>query len=157
MSISCALSLRRLCQEYQSSCNLIAWYHPWLRRACSQILDAPKLRDDFYMNVLDWSSQNLLAVGLGDSVYLWNAVNNNVRPPVWACASLPCAACQTVNFAVINNAPPVKRPLSPQRSAALCRWTTQCLLACTFLVDGARLFAILVTSYSASAKQMHRR
>jgi WD40 repeat protein len=37
-----------------------------------RILDAPSLIDDYYLNLIDWSSQNLLAVALGNSVYLWN-------------------------------------------------------------------------------------
>lgn len=36
-----------------------------------KVLDAPALQDDFYLNVVDWSSQGLLAVGLGSCVYLW--------------------------------------------------------------------------------------
>ncbi len=31
----------------------------------SQVLDAPALQDDFYLNLVDWSAQNVLAVGLG--------------------------------------------------------------------------------------------
>ena len=31
--------------------------------------------DDFYVNLLDWNSDNILAVGLGQTVYLWNATN----------------------------------------------------------------------------------
>ena len=42
-------------------------------KAPFKVLDAPELQDDFYLNLLDWSSQNLLAVGLGSAVYLWNA------------------------------------------------------------------------------------
>lgn len=38
-----------------------------------KVLDAPDLQDDYYLNLLDWSSQNVLAVGLGTAVYLWNA------------------------------------------------------------------------------------
>ena len=74
------------------------------------------------MNVLDWSSQNLLAVGLGDSVYLWNAVNNNVCPLVWARATLPIAACQV---APLNCGQEQRMPCqdpvvpSPQPCAAL--------------------------------------
>jgi cell division cycle 20-like protein 1 (cofactor of APC complex) len=30
-----------------------------------KVLDAPALQDDFYLNLVDWSSSNLLAVGLG--------------------------------------------------------------------------------------------
>ena len=31
----------------------------------TQVLDAPALQDDFYLNLVDWSAQNVLAVGLG--------------------------------------------------------------------------------------------
>lgn len=37
------------------------------------MLDAPGLVDDYYLNLLDWSSTNLVAIGLGESVYVWNA------------------------------------------------------------------------------------
>ncbi|KAJ3013546.1 ubiquitin-protein transferase activating protein [Thoreauomyces humboldtii] len=37
-----------------------------------RILDAPGLLDDYYLNLLDWSSTNVLAVALQDGVYLWN-------------------------------------------------------------------------------------
>lgn len=43
-----------------------------------QVLDAPSLQDDFYLNLVDWSSQNVLAVGLGTCVYLWTASNSKV-------------------------------------------------------------------------------
>ncbi|KAF0696120.1 Aste57867_13096 [Aphanomyces stellatus] len=43
-----------------------------------KILDAPKLQDDFYLNLVDWSSRNVLAVGLGTAVYLWSACTSNV-------------------------------------------------------------------------------
>ena len=43
-----------------------------------KVLDAPSLQDDFYLNLLDWGSQNYLAVGLSSSVYLWNASNSKV-------------------------------------------------------------------------------
>ena len=38
-----------------------------------KVLDAPALSDDFYLNLIDWSPRNQLAVGLGNSIYLWNA------------------------------------------------------------------------------------
>jgi cell division cycle 20-like protein 1 (cofactor of APC complex) len=37
------------------------------------VLEAPQIQDDFYLNLIDWGSQNVLAVGLGAAVYLWNA------------------------------------------------------------------------------------
>lgn len=42
------------------------------------MLDAPELQDDFYLNLVDWSSQNVLAVGLGSCVYLWSACTSQV-------------------------------------------------------------------------------
>ncbi|GMH19042.1 hypothetical protein Nepgr_020883 [Nepenthes gracilis] len=44
----------------------------------NKVLDAPSLQDDFYLNLVDWSSQNMLAVGLGTCVYLWSASNSKV-------------------------------------------------------------------------------
>ena len=38
-----------------------------------RVLDAPEFSDDFYLNLLDWSSKNVLAIVLGSSIYLWNA------------------------------------------------------------------------------------
>ncbi|KAH7309426.1 WD40-repeat-containing domain protein [Stachybotrys elegans] len=43
-----------------------------------KVLDAPELADDFYLNLVDWGSANVLGVGLGSSVYLWNAQTSKV-------------------------------------------------------------------------------
>lgn len=43
-----------------------------------KVLDAPELKDDFYLNLVDWSSTNLLGVGLGSCVYLWSAESSKV-------------------------------------------------------------------------------
>ncbi|KAK6172157.1 hypothetical protein SNE40_015883 [Patella caerulea] len=43
-----------------------------------RILDAPDLRDDYYLNLLDWSHRNLLLVALGNAVYLWNATEGSI-------------------------------------------------------------------------------
>lgn len=43
-----------------------------------KVLDAPQLEDDFYLNLLDWSSQNFLAVGLESAVYTWSACTSKV-------------------------------------------------------------------------------
>lgn len=40
-----------------------------------RVLDAPGLLDDYYLNLLDWSSSNIVGVALGDSVYVWNVSN----------------------------------------------------------------------------------
>lgn len=36
------------------------------------------MQDDFYRNLLDWSSQNALAVGLGNIIYLLDASRDKV-------------------------------------------------------------------------------
>ncbi|KAG5650265.1 hypothetical protein H0H81_012791 [Sphagnurus paluster] len=49
-----------------------------LRSVCKtpyRVLDAPDLADDFYLNLVDWSSTNVLGVGLSSCVYLWTAHN----------------------------------------------------------------------------------
>lgn len=43
-----------------------------------KVLDAPALQDDFYLNLIDWSSTNQLSVGLGNCIYLWNADSSKV-------------------------------------------------------------------------------
>nr|CAB3247799.1 fizzy-related protein homolog [Phallusia mammillata] len=43
-----------------------------------KVLDAPELQDDFYLNLVDWSSTNVLSVGLGACVYLWSACTSQV-------------------------------------------------------------------------------
>ncbi|NXS86089.1 FZR1 protein, partial [Erpornis zantholeuca] len=43
-----------------------------------KVLDAPELQDDFYLNLVDWSSLNVLSVGLGTCVYLWSACTSQV-------------------------------------------------------------------------------
>ncbi|KAK9318454.1 WD40-repeat-containing domain protein [Lipomyces starkeyi] len=44
-----------------------------------RVLDAPELADDFYLNLVDWSSTNILGVGLARAVYLWNAFTGSVN------------------------------------------------------------------------------
>ena len=38
-----------------------------------KVLDAPNLRDDFYLHLVDWSKQDIVAVGLDNKLYTWNA------------------------------------------------------------------------------------
>ncbi|CAN6486875.1 unnamed protein product [Victoria cruziana] len=42
-------------------------------QSVERILDAPELVDDYYLNLLDWSSGDVLAIALGCSLYLWDA------------------------------------------------------------------------------------
>ena len=45
-----------------------------------RVLDAPGLMDDYYLNLLDWSTDNQVAIGLGAGVYLWGADTGDVIP-----------------------------------------------------------------------------
>lgn len=42
-------------------------------------LDAPGLIDDYYLNLLSWSSSNQLAVALSTRVYLWDPVSGGIQ------------------------------------------------------------------------------
>ena len=43
-----------------------------------KVLDAPNLRDDFYLKLVDWSKQNIVSVGLENKLYTWNAKYSDV-------------------------------------------------------------------------------
>ena len=44
-----------------------------------RILDAPDIVDDYYLNLISWSKDNILAVALAQSVYLWNATTGEIQ------------------------------------------------------------------------------
>ncbi|KAM3379636.1 cell division cycle 20.2, cofactor of APC complex-like [Capsicum galapagoense] len=41
--------------------------------SAERTLDAPDIPDDFCLNLLHWGSNNIIAIGLGNVVYLWDA------------------------------------------------------------------------------------
>ncbi|MQL91989.1 hypothetical protein Taro_024608 [Colocasia esculenta] len=45
----------------------------YIPQSAERTLDAPDLVDDYYLNLLDWGSSNVLAIALGNTVYLWDA------------------------------------------------------------------------------------
>ena len=45
---------------------------------CARLTACGRVQDDFYLNLVDWSSLNVLAVGLGSCVYLWSACTSKV-------------------------------------------------------------------------------
>lgn len=42
-------------------------------RKAEKVLDAPGLVNDYYLNLIDWGKNNMLAVCLGDGAFVWNA------------------------------------------------------------------------------------
>ncbi|XP_024942935.1 cell division cycle protein 20 homolog isoform X2 [Cephus cinctus] len=51
----------------------------YIPQAPDRILDAPEIIDDYYLNLVDWSTNNILAVALGANVYLWNAATGTIE------------------------------------------------------------------------------
>ena len=49
-----------------------------IQSAPERVLDAPGLVDDYYLNLLDWSSGNQVAIGLERNVYVWSAESGTV-------------------------------------------------------------------------------
>lgn len=49
-----------------------------VNRVPFKVLDAPDLIDDFYLNLVDWGSSNILGVGLANCVYMWNSQSGRV-------------------------------------------------------------------------------
>ena len=43
-----------------------------------KILDAPNLQDDFYLNLLDWSDNNQIAVALDSALFVWSGCSSEV-------------------------------------------------------------------------------
>lgn len=43
-----------------------------------RVLDAPGFKDDYYLNLISWSSSNKVAIGLSELAYVWNADTGDV-------------------------------------------------------------------------------
>ncbi|XP_043344883.1 cell division cycle protein 20 homolog B isoform X3 [Cervus canadensis] len=54
------------------------------------------LRNDYYLNILDWNFQNLVAIALGSSVYIWNGDNHNRIENIYL--SLTCNYISSVSW-----------------------------------------------------------
>lgn len=59
-----------------SSCRKATRHIP---AAPDRVLDAPALMDDFYLNLIDWSDRDVLAVGLANAAYVWHAATGEVE------------------------------------------------------------------------------
>lgn len=58
-------------------CKFVLIYFLVIIQSSERTLDAPDLVDDYYLNLLDWGSGNVLAIALGSTVYLWDATNGS--------------------------------------------------------------------------------
>ena len=48
-------------------------------QTAKRVLDAPDLRDDYYLNLLHWGRTNQVAIGLGSCLYLWDAADGSIN------------------------------------------------------------------------------
>ena len=59
--------------------DLHCWCLGFLIQSAERTLDAPELLDDYYLNLLDWSSKNVVSIALGNTVYLWHATSGSIE------------------------------------------------------------------------------
>ncbi|GCC26729.1 hypothetical protein chiPu_0005147 [Chiloscyllium punctatum] len=69
----------KTCQVYKNNLGDTFWgkCDGTKRKRCTsffpmKILDAPGLKDDYYLNLVDWNAANLVAIALSDTAYLWH-------------------------------------------------------------------------------------
>ena len=48
-------------------------------KSAYKVLDAPNLKDDFYLHLIDWSKKNIVAVCLENKLYTWGAKHSDVK------------------------------------------------------------------------------
>ncbi len=46
-------------------------------RTAYKVLNAPRLKDDFYTTLLDWSKEDMISVVLDNAVYIWSSKGND--------------------------------------------------------------------------------
>ncbi|KAK3437660.1 hypothetical protein EUGRSUZ_C02322 [Eucalyptus grandis] len=51
-------------------------------KACQRMLDSPNISDDYNLNLLDWGANDVVAIALSETVYLWNASNGSITEQV---------------------------------------------------------------------------
>lgn len=87
----------RLIQNWAQSNNRVQKKtHRRIPLLPEKVLDAPGIADDFYLNLLCWSSSNLLAVGLDKNVYIWDATTGSVND---FCQTADDDYISSINFA----------------------------------------------------------
>lgn len=59
-------------------------------------LETPHLRDDFYLNVLDWSCTNEIALGLDNKLHIWSPFSN--KSQLFSQCSIPDVYICSVSF-----------------------------------------------------------
>ncbi|KAG0474156.1 hypothetical protein HPP92_016033 [Vanilla planifolia] len=75
--------LTALYDSASSNQSKVARTKRYIPQSADRTLDAPDLVDDFYLNLLDWGSRNVLSIALDNTVYLWNSSKGLWFEMVW--------------------------------------------------------------------------
>ncbi|KAF0915230.1 hypothetical protein E2562_034597 [Oryza meyeriana var. granulata] len=67
-----------LSETLTSSQTKLARKRRHIPQSSERTLDAPGLVDDFYLNILDWGSKNVVSIALGNTLYLWNSSDGSI-------------------------------------------------------------------------------
>ena len=90
----------------------------WVAQSPIRILDAPELLDDYYLNLLDWSSADVLAVALNSSIYLWDAPTGAIKQLLDLSTRLPLRECHPTSCLLYTSPSPRDATLSRMPSSA---------------------------------------
>ncbi|KAM0929055.1 hypothetical protein ACQ4PT_001877 [Festuca glaucescens] len=70
--------LQQISAETQTSSQINpAKQHRKIPKFAERTLDAPGVVDDYYLNVLDWGSKNVVSIALENTLYLWNSSDSS--------------------------------------------------------------------------------
>lgn len=96
-------SIETICNKAGENYHSKNYYKRRIPKAPERILDAPELEDDYYLNLLDWSQTNRLAVCLGHSLYVWNAYNGQINTVMTHSPNNPNNILTSVSWSCFQN------------------------------------------------------
>eukprot|EP01018_Ginkgo_biloba_P032864 Gb_04004 [translate_table: standard] len=64
---------------FSDECSAVQKYYRHVPQSAERILDAPDMVDDYYLNLLDWSCNDVVAIALGSTAYLWDAESGKIE------------------------------------------------------------------------------
>lgn len=86
MPTRCHQSLRQLGRTHSPIAEPASARRRHIPSSPTRILDAPELRDDYYLNLVSWGDNNVLAVALDQTVYLYHTESGAIQE-VRACST----------------------------------------------------------------------
>lgn len=74
----------------------------YIDKAPYKILDAPGMLDDFYLNLVDWSSEDIIYIGLGDALYSYSVATRCVAEVVAGESGPVCAVSSNGSLVAVG-------------------------------------------------------